>query len=72
MIKLTPNLDQEGKYTRILIGVILLIGSILDFGRIFLFIVGILLLVEGILGWGSVPILIEKFLKKSNTPPSAK
>lgn len=72
MVKLIPNLNQEGKYTRLLIGAVLIVAGIIGLGRIFLIIVGVVLIAEGILGWGSVPILIEKFLKhppSSPTPP---
>lgn len=69
MYKFTPNLNEEGKYTRILIGAILIIAGIIGLGRIFLLIAGVILVVEGVLGWGSTPLLIEKFLKKTNNPP---
>lgn len=69
MVKLTANLNDEGKYSRYLLGAILIIGSILGFGKVFLFLVGIILIVEGVLGWGVTPHLMEKFLKKSNNTP---
>lgn len=64
MYKLTPNLDEIGKYTRIVIGVILVLAAIIGLGRVFLFIAGVVLIVEGILGWGATPFAVDQFLKK--------
>ena len=69
MFKLTPNLDQEGKYIRIAVGAILIIGGILGLGRIFLLLIGVVLVVEGLLGWGGIPALMEKFLKSPPKTP---
>ncbi|EKD75214.1 MAG: hypothetical protein ACD_44C00201G0013 [uncultured bacterium] len=66
MFKFTPNLEQEGRYTRYFIGGILIIAGILGLGRIFLILCGLVLVAQGVLAWGLVPILMEKFLK---TPP---
>ncbi|MBI5447232.1 MAG: DUF2892 domain-containing protein [Gammaproteobacteria bacterium] len=70
MIKLTPNLDQDGKYTRLIIGAVLIVGGLLGLGRYFLILVGIVLVAEGVLGFGCAPLVIEKFFKKPPTPPT--
>ena len=66
MFKLVQNLDEMGKYTRIVIGVVLILAGIIGLGRIFLFIAGVVLVVEGVLGWGATPYAVEQFFKKKN------
>lgn len=73
MSNLPSNLESNERVTRMVIGVVLLIGALLDFGRVFLFLSGVALIVEAVIGWCGIPILAEKFklndfFKKKENP----
>jgi hypothetical protein len=59
------NLDNNARAERLVFGVILLIGALLGFGRIFLFLIGAILVIEAFVGWCGVPLLVQK-LKLDN------
>jgi len=61
MLNVTSNIESNERVTRLVIGAILLIGALLDFGRMFLFLVGIILIAEAVIGWCGIPMLSEKF-----------
>ena len=61
MSNLPCNLESNERVTRAVIGIVLLIGALLDFGRVFLFLAGALLIAEAFLGSCGIPILAEKF-----------
>lgn len=55
-----PNLDTNARVERLVFGVILLIGALLDFGRLFLFLIGAIMVVEAFIGWCGIPMLAHK------------
>lgn len=61
MSNLPCNLESNERVTRAVIGAILLIGALLDFGRTFLFLAGIILVAEAFIGYCGIPMLSEKF-----------
>lgn len=61
MFNLPCNIEGNERLTRIVIGIVLLLGALLDFGRVFLFLIGIILVAEAIIGYCGIPILAEKF-----------
>jgi hypothetical protein len=61
MLNLPCNIQPNERVTRIILGIILLLGALLDFGRGFLFLISVILIVEGIVGWCGIPLLAEKF-----------
>lgn len=61
MLNVTSNIQSSERISRIVIGVVLLIGLLLGFGKLFAFLVGVILIAEGIIGWCGIPILVEKF-----------
>ncbi|BBB15671.1 hypothetical protein RVIR1_12110 [Candidatus Rickettsiella viridis] len=61
MLNVASNIQGNERITRLVIGVVLLIGVLLGLGKLFAFLVGVILIVEGIIGWCGIPILAEKF-----------
>lgn len=61
MSNLPCNLESNERVTRVVIGIVLLIGALLDFGRIFLLLAGVILVAEAFIGYCGIPILAEKF-----------
>lgn len=61
MFNVASNLESNERLSRLVIGIILLIGVLLGLGKLFAFLVGIILIIEGIIGWCGIPILAEKF-----------
>lgn len=55
------NIENNERVTRLVIGAVLLLGALLDFGRGFLFLLGIVLIAEAFIGWCGIPMLAEKF-----------
>lgn len=70
---LTCNIEKSDRTNRIVIGIIIILGAILGFGRFWAILVGAILIVEGYIGWCAIPVLMEKFKGKSgggDQPPS--
>lgn len=67
MFNLPCNIEANERVTRLVIGIVLFLGAVLDFGRMFLYLVGIILIAEGVIGWCGIPILAEK-LKLNDLP----
>lgn len=61
MLNVASNIQGNERISRLVIGIVLLIGVLLGLGKIFAFLVGVILIVEGIIGWCGIPILAEKF-----------
>ena len=61
MFNVASNLESNERFSRLVIGVILLIGVLLGLGKLFAFLVGVILIIEAIIGWCGIPILAEKF-----------
>ena len=61
MLNVASNIQGNERITRLVIGIVLLIGVLLGLGKLFAFLVGVILVVEGIIGWCGIPILAEKF-----------
>jgi len=61
MSNLPSNLESNERVTRAVIGAVLLVGALLDFGRVFLFLAGAILVAEAFIGWCGIPMLAEKF-----------
>lgn len=61
MFNVASNLESNERLSRLVIGIVLLIGVLLGLGKIFAFLVGVILIIEAIIGWCGIPILAEKF-----------
>lgn len=61
MFNLASNLEANERFSRLVIGIILLIGVLLGLGKLFAFLVGVILIIEAIIGWCGIPILAERF-----------
>jgi hypothetical protein len=61
MFNVASNLEFNERLSRLVIGIILLIGVLLGLGKLFAFLVGVILIIEAIIGWCGIPILAEKF-----------
>lgn len=61
MFNVASNLESNERLSRLVIGIVLLIGVLLGLGKLFAFLVGIILIIEAIIGWCGIPILAEKF-----------
>jgi hypothetical protein len=61
MLNVASNIQANERVTRLVIGIVLLIGVLLGLGKVFAFLVGVILIVEAIIGWCGIPILAEKF-----------
>ncbi|WP_218813843.1 YgaP-like transmembrane domain [Rickettsiella endosymbiont of Dermanyssus gallinae] len=61
MLNVASNIQGNERISRLVIGVVLLIGVLLGLGKLFAFLVGVILIVEGVIGWCGIPILAEKF-----------
>ena len=61
MFNVASNLESNERFSRLGIGVILLIGVLLGLGKLFAFLVGVILIIEAIIGWCGIPILAERF-----------
>lgn len=71
MKKIQCNIGETDRINRSIIGILLCLAALLDFGRWFYFLVGLILVIEGIIGWCYFPILTEKYRHLfSSKPPS--
>ena len=61
MFNVASNLESNERFSRLVIGVILLICVFLGLGKLFAFLVGVILIIEAIIGWCGIPILAERF-----------
>ena len=61
MFNVASNLESNERFSRLVIGVILLIGVLLGLGKLFAVLVGVILIIEAIIGWCGIPILAERF-----------
>jgi hypothetical protein len=61
MFNVASNLESNERLSRLVIGIVLLIGVLLGLGKLFAFLVGVILIIEAIIGWCGIPILAEKF-----------
>ncbi len=61
MFNVVSNLESNERLSRLVIGIILLIGVLLGLGKLFAFLVGVILIIEAIIGWCGIPVLAEKF-----------
>jgi hypothetical protein len=61
MLNVASNIQSNERLSRLVIGIVLLIGVLLGLGKIFAFLVGVILIIEAIIGWCGIPILAEKF-----------
>ncbi len=61
MFTVASNLESNERLSRLVIGIVLLIGVLLGLGKLFAFLVGVILIIEAIIGWCGIPILTEKF-----------
>ena len=61
MFNVASNLESNERLSRLVIGIVLLIGVLLGLGKLFAFLVGVILIIEAIIGWCGNPILAEKF-----------
>ena len=61
MFNVASNLESNERLSRLVIGIVLLIGVLLGLGKLFAFLVGVILIIEDIIGWCGIPILAEKF-----------
>ncbi len=61
MFNVASNLEANERFSRLVIGIILLIGVLLGLGKLFAFLVGVILIIEAIIGWCGIPILAERF-----------
>lgn len=61
MFNVASNLESNERLSRLVIGIVLLIGVLLGLGKIFAFLVGVILIIEAIIGWCGIPIMAEKF-----------
>ncbi|EDP46154.1 YgaP-like transmembrane domain [Rickettsiella grylli] len=61
MFNVVSNLESNERLSRLVIGIVLLIGVLLGLGKLFAFLVGVILIIEAIIGWCGIPILAEKF-----------
>ncbi|MFM2322076.1 MAG: hypothetical protein RLZZ225_229 [Pseudomonadota bacterium] len=61
MFNVASNLESNERFSRLVIGIILLIGVLLGLGKLFAFLVGVILIIEAIIGWCGIPILAERF-----------
>jgi len=61
MLNVASNLQSNERLSRLVIGIVLLIGVLLGLGKLFAFLVGVILIIEAIIGWCGIPILAEKF-----------
>jgi len=72
MFKLTCNIDKSDRTNRIVFGVILILGALVGFGKIFMILLGAILIIEGAIGWCGIPILVAKvrpYFAKENKAP---
>lgn len=65
MFNITCNIDKNDRTNRIVFGVILLLGALLGFGKIFMILLALILIVEGAIGWCGIPYLISKMKNPS-------
>lgn len=61
MLNVASNIQSNERLSRLVIGIVLLIGVLLGLGKIFAFLVGVILIIEALIGWCGIPILAEKF-----------
>jgi hypothetical protein len=61
MLNVASNIQANERLSRLVIGIVLLIGVLLGLGKLFAFLVGVILIVEAVIGWCGIPILAEKF-----------
>lgn len=61
MLNVASNIQANERISRLVIGIVLLIGVLLGLGKLFAFLVGVILIVEAVIGWCGIPILAEKF-----------
>jgi hypothetical protein len=61
MFNVASNLESNERLSRLVIGIVLLIGVLLGLGKLFAFLVGVILIIEAIIGWCGIPIMAEKF-----------
>ncbi len=55
------NIDKGDRINRTVIGVLLLVGAVLGFGKLFMMLLGIILIVQGVIGWCSIPVIVAKW-----------
>lgn len=68
-MSLECNIEKSDRTNRMVIGVILVVGAVLGFGRFWAILVGLVLIAEGYIGWCGIPIIMSKFKKSDNTQP---
>ncbi len=61
MLNVASNIQANERLSRLVIGIVLLIGVLLGLGKLFAFLVGVILIIEAVIGWCGIPILAEKF-----------
>ncbi len=54
------NIDKTDRINRIVLGVLILIGLFLGFGKLFFTVLALILIVEGLIGWCSIPLIVAK------------
>lgn len=68
------NIEKSDRTNRMVVGIVLVVGAILGFGRFWAILIGLVLIAEGYVGWCGIPIILAKFSKKSDNnssePPS--
>ena len=55
------NIDKGDRINRTVIGVLLIIGALIGFGKLFMLLLGVILIVQGVLGWCSIPVIVAKW-----------
>lgn len=70
MFNLVCNIDKSDRTNRIVLGVILLLGALLHFGRWFFILFALVMIVEGAIGWCGIPIAVSKIKDWMNKPKS--
>lgn len=65
MLNVTCNIDKTDRINRTVLGIFLVLGVVLGFGKWFFFLFGIIMIAEGVIGWCGIPVMMEKLgLKK--------
>lgn len=66
MFKIACNIDKSDRTNRIVFGIILVLGALVGFGKIFMILLGAILIIEGAIGWCGIPVLMTKIRSQFN------
>jgi len=54
------NISKKDRITRIVFGLIFLLGVLLGAGKMFFIIVSVIMIVEGLIGWCAIAAVLDK------------